>query len=279
MPIERIYMSDTGVFPVRGYVKSFDSFKNIRNWQSCVEYLLDQQRVGVDTRNGKLSCKTDDCADVELENVEQVVEHFFGHLKLEADRYELLTEKGVFDFIEDFINHKFWSFEKDFLRYFPHPEKLKFSFFYSRGDIEPYVLLDEQFVQQIYGSNFNLMEVCHFASPEGLKNLQDSIENGEVFDISTMTAKAREFFDNKSNIEIRLIGNVRAAFRSDAKTLAVDSGHRAANLMRFEYPGRDKTNLCYDLSGCDTELRTGIWNEIVVTPVKILSHGFVKKLN
>ena len=262
-------------FPVRGYIKKLSSFHSLESWRDCVHYLLEQQRLGIDTRGGTLSCKTKDCEQVELQNVEEVIDYFFGHLFKEAERYDLLTEKGVNDFIEDFINHKFWSFEKDYDKFFTNQEHLLFSFFYSRGDIEPYVLLDEVFNDQIYGTNFNLMEVFHFTDAEGLKNIRDSIEQGRVFDISSMTVRARDFFDSGSNIEVRMIGNVKAAFRSDAKTLAVDSGHRAANLLRLEYPGQDKFNLCYDMKCCDTELRTGIWNEIIVTPVKILNFGFV----
>ena len=264
-------------YEVRGYIKKEESFHTIGQWEKVVNYLLSAQRDGIDTRGGYLSCKSNSCSPDELTAVEDVVDHYFGHLKWDVKRYELLTEKGVNDFIEDFINHKFWELESNYGKYFPNPETLRFSFFYSRGDIEPYVLLDENFTQQIYGTNFNLMEVCHFTSKEGLANLEKAIAGDGFFDISTMTVRARDFFRPESNIEVRLLGNVKAAFRSDIKSLAIESGHRAANLLRFEYPGRDKVNLCYSLDTCDEELRTGIWNEIIVTPVKILESKVVNK--
>lgn len=261
-------------FEVRGYVKSIDSFHTIEEWKNLVEFLLAAQRFGIDTRGG-LSCKTLVCKDVEIDRVEDAIEYYFGHLDYDVKRYELLNQKSVDDFVEDFINHKFWEFEDLFSKYFSDSSVLKFSFFYSRGDIEPYVLLDENFTHQIYGSNFNIMQVKHFTSEEGLNNLESSILEDKFFDISSMTVRARDFFRPESKIEVTLLGNVKAAFRSDIKSLAVDSGHRAANLFRFEYPGRDKVNLCYSLDTCDEELRTGIWNEIIVTPVKILSHKIV----
>jgi len=257
-------------YKVRGYLKPINSFHTLAEWSDVVHYLLGAQSIGIDTRGGLLSCKSEDCLDIELFSVEGVIEHYFGHLQQDVDRYDLLTEKNVNDFIEDFINHKFWDLESNHGKLFKDASTLRFSFFYSRGDIEPYILLDENFTDQVYGTNFNLMTVNHFTSEKGLRNLKNSIENGEYFDISTMTIKAREFFRDESNIEVELIGNVKAAFRSDVKSLAVDSGHRAANLYRFEYPGKDKVNLCYSLDTCDEELRTGIWNEIIVTPVKII---------
>ena len=228
------------------------------------------QGIGIDTRGGVLSCKTDSCDNLQLDTVDEAIQHYFGYLYDEAEQYSLINKKSVDDFIEDFVNHKFWEFDTFYGKYFKDVQGLKFSFFHSRGDIEPYVLLDENFSEQIYGTNFNLMEVCHFTSEKGLKNLNDAIKNNKFFDISTMTVRAREFFRPESNIEVRLVGNVKAAFRSDVKSFAVDSGHRAANLMRFEYPGSDKVNLCYNLESCDDDLRTGLWNEIIVTPIKII---------
>ncbi len=263
-------------FKVRGYIKKHSSFHTMAEVEAAVNFLLSAQNSGIDTRSGELSCKLEKCSGVSIQNAQQAINHYFGHLKDDVNRYDLLTDKNFHDFIEDFINHKFWSFDQKYGKYFYETSNLLFSHFYSRGDIEPYVLLDEEFTQQIYGSNFIPMEVCHFTSEKGLKNLISSIDNNDFFDISTMTVKARDFFRSESNIEVRLIGNVKAAFRSDVKSLAVDSGHRAANLERFEYPGRDKTNLCYDLGSCDEELRTGIWNEIIVTPLRIVDYRVVK---
>ena len=270
--MRRIKLAD---YEVRGYVKKLSSFQSLASWQDFVDFMIAAQGFGIDTRGGSLSCKTLVCQDFEITNVEDAIQHYFGHLSYDVERYDLLTEKAVNDFIEDFINHKFWEFADLLNKYFSDTSRLKFCFFYSRGDIEPYVLLDENFTEQIYGTNYNLMEVKHFTSEEGLHNLEEAIDNNKFFDISSMTVRARDFFRPESKIEVTLIGNVKAAFRSDVKSLAVDSGHRAANLFRFEYPGRDKVNLCYSLDTCDTELRTGIWNEIIVTPIKILNHKIV----
>jgi hypothetical protein len=81
----------------------------------------------------------------------------------------------------------------------------------------------------------------------------------------------RTFFRKESNRVILFEGLVKAAFRSDVKSFAVDNGLRAANLFRFEYPGDDQDNICYDLDvGCDAEVRTSLWNEIIARPLKII---------
>ena len=49
----------------------------------------------------------------------------------------------------------------------------------------------------------------------------------------------RPFFRPLSNILVELVGNVRAGFRSDVKSIALDNGRRACNMYRLEYPGRD----------------------------------------
>ena len=73
-----------------------------------------------------------------------------------------------------------------------------------------------------------------------------------------------------------LKGNVRAGFRSDVKSFAVDNGRRACNLFRLGYPG-EETNICKDLSGCDGDNATSIWNEYIATPVEILKIEVLKK--
>ena len=60
------------------------------------------------------------------------------------------------------FNHRFWSFENEYGNYFPDIMKLRFAFFYSRGDLEPYVMLDDEFTTQLYGSTYN---------PKGLLSL------------------------------------------------------------------------------------------------------------
>ena len=85
-----------------------------------------------------------------------------------------------------------------------------------------------------------------------------------------MTVARRPFFDKKHSTKIKMLANVRAGFRSDVKSLAVDTGRRAVNMLRLEYPGNDINNICYSLDDCDEEIRTSLWNEYIATPIKIL---------
>ena len=132
------------------------------------------------------------------------------------------------------------------------------------------MLLDEAYTNQIYGSEWNPKVVNHYASANGLANLQAALSTGEEFDISSFTYMERPFFREESTICVTLIGNVRAAFRSDIKSLSTDSGRRACNLYRLEYPGKDINNICFDLDRCDDTRRTNLWNEFIVTPIQIL---------
>ena len=65
-------------------------------------------------------------------------------------------------------------------------------------------------------------------------------------------------------------GNVRAGFRSDVKSYSVSNGRKCVNLHRMGYPG-EKDNLCTDLENdCNGELKTSLWNEFIVTPMRII---------
>ena len=70
---------------------------------------------------------------------------------------------------------------------------------------------------------------------------------------------------------VEFIGNVRAGFRSDIKSIVLDTGRRALNLHRVDYPGKDLNNICYELETCDGSVRTSLWNEYIATPKMILS--------
>ncbi len=258
---------------VLGYIKPASAFKTIEEWEKIADSLLDLQSRGLDSRSGKLSCKhASFCSQEDFDLFIKIISENFGYLlNIEEPRYELMTEKNVLDFIEDFVNHRVWGIENEFGNYFPNISKLKFAYFYSRGDLEPYVLLDENYTSQIYGKINNLKVVNHYTSEKGLERLNKAISNNEDFDISAFTYMDRPFFRKESIICVTLIGNVRGAFRSDIKSLATDSGRRACNLYRLEYPGKDINNICYDLDRCSTERRTNLWNEFIVTPSKILS--------
>ena len=259
---------------VRGYMKPADAFFTLGQWEDLALELLELQGKGIDSRGGELSCKhATFCSPDDFHKfVSLINRHFWYLLTVEVDRWDLLTRKNVLDFIEDFVNHRLWGLEGEFGHYFPNIRNLKIGYFYSRGDIEPYVLLDEEYTQQLYGSLHNPAKVLHFTSQRGLDRLTSAIESGQDFDISTFTQAKRSFFRVDSNLAVEMMGNVRAAFRSDIKSFAVDTGRRACNMYRLEYPGREENNICYDIESCDdSDVLTDLWNEYIVTPEKILN--------
>ena len=250
-------------FKVLGYIKPTSSFYTLSEWEQFANTMLDIQADGYDTRGGQVGESS--------ELLDLINRFFWFQLHTETERYDLLTRKNVLDFIEDFVNHRFWGIEREFSSYFPDISKLRFSYFYSRGDIEPYVLLDDEYTTQLYGSLDNIRDLHHYTSPSGLMRLQAAMEIGETFDISTFTAANRPFFRSTSNLLVTLKGNVKAGFRSDIKSVATDSGRRACNMYRLEYPGHDLKNICYELETCTGDLRTSLWNEYIAEPVEILS--------
>ena len=249
------------------------SFHTLQEWEHVVEHLLELQDLGIDSRGGELSCKhPTTCRLAEFDNFVELVTEYFGYqLDVEVERWDLLTQKNVLDFIEDFVNHRFWAFEKEFGGYFTDIAKLKFAYFYSRGDIEPYVLLDEEFTSQVYGSVYNPKRLSHYTSKDGAHRLTEAVAHGIEYDISSFTVIERPFFRPESTVLVEFIGNVRAGFRSDIKSMAIDNGRRACNMYRLGYPGRGIDNLCYELDSCDGEVETSLWNEYIATPLEIVS--------
>ena len=254
--IRKILLED---YKVRGYIKPTNAFHSLSVWNKIVDMFLNYQSIDIDTRGGDRIPK----------ELAMLVQSFFPSLDTDVERNEMFTQKHAMNFIEDFVNHRFWSIKRQYESYVPDIDSLKFAYFYSRGDIEPYVLLDENWTMSIYGSLDIQKEVKHFTSEEGLQNLITSIESGNAFDISTFTTQHKDYFDPDANLCVTMIGNVRAAFRSDVKSFATTSGRRAMNLYRLDYPGDDLTNICYDLEDCEPD-RTHLWNEMIVTPSKIL---------
>jgi len=246
-------------YKVRGYIKPTYAFHTLVGWEKIVDMFLRYQQINVDTRDGERIPR----------ELQMLVQSFFPMLEQEVERYDLFTSRNAMNFIEDFVNHRFWSLRRQYSSYFPDIDALRFAYFYSRGDIEPYVLLDEEYTMQIYGSLNNVKEVKHFTSAEGLQNIVDSLKSGREFDISTYTTQHKSYFDPNANLQVTMLGNVRAAFRSDVKSFATTSGRRAMNLYRLDYPGDDLTNVCYNLDDCEPD-RTHLWNEMIVTPLKII---------
>lgn len=252
-------------FKVRGYIKPAGSFHSLADLHLMANYILNLQKAGYDARDRNSGLLL------------SVLYEYMPHIEDDVQRYTTRFDiTNVYNFMEDFANHRIWSFDDQFGHYFPDIGTLKFSYFYSRGDMEPYVLLDENYTKQFYGTTDNLKTVKHYTTRKGLQNIQDSIKNGSAFDISCFTSIQKDYFDKKSDILITLKGNVRAGFRSDVKSFAVDNGRRACNLFRLGYPGEEK-NICEDLSGCDEDNSTSIWNEYIATPVEILKIEVIKK--
>ena len=272
-------MKLTSDYKVLGYLKPVESFFTLAEWEYFVVRMIELQDSGFDTRSGEISCKHAKFCNPEdySEFVSLIVQYFGFQMNTEVQRYDLLTYKNILDFIEDFVNHRFWGLQNEFGHYFQDITKLKFGYFYSRGDIEPYALIDEEFTAQLYGSNWNPKKLSHYTSAKGVEKLQSAIDQDLQFDISSFTVAHRPFFREDSDHVIEFIGNVRAGFRSDIKSFATTAGRRAVNLYRLEYPGKDMNNICYELESCDGTVRTSLWNEYIATPLEIIGVSKVVK--
>jgi hypothetical protein len=250
---------------VHGYIKPEAAFHSLSQWEEeLVNKVLQFQKDGhyISHGHGKI---------VGPNELVSLIDQFYGfQLNVDVERYPLLTTKNVLDHIEDFSNHRFWSLENEFGQYFNNIDSLKFAYFYSRGDMEPYVLIDDAFTEQVYGSSDNPKVLYHYTHKEGVERIQRAIENGQPFDISAYTVAERDFFRSKSNLIMKFEGNVRAGFRSDVKSYSVSNGRKCVNLHRLGYPGKED-NLCTNLDNdCNGELKTSLWNEFIVTPLEIL---------
>ena len=103
---------------VLGYIKPERAFRTLDEWDEFVTQMLRLQKKGFDTRGGGQDLNR---------QVKMLVDEYFGfQLKTEVERYDLLTYKNIMDFVEDFVNHKFWGLEREFGHYFPN-----FSQFFS----------------------------------------------------------------------------------------------------------------------------------------------------
>ena len=249
---------------VHGYIKPEKAFHTLDEWRVFVDRILEFQKNGHYISHGHGEV----VGPKELVNL---IEEFYGfQLQVDVNRYDLLTTKNVLDHIEDFVNHRYWNLENLFGQFFDDIDKLKFAYFYSRGDLEPYVLIDDTFTEQIYGSLENIKTLYHYTHPEGVERIERAITSGDPFDISAFTVAERPFFREKSNLIMEFRGNVRAGFRSDVKSYSVSNGRKCVNLHRLGYPG-DKDNLCTNLeSDCNGDLKTSLWNEFIVTPLEII---------
>jgi len=249
---------------IHGYIKPENAFHTLKEWRVFVERILAFQKDGVYISHGHGEL-------VGPPELTDLINDFYSfQLNVDVDRYDLLTTKNILDHIEDFSNHRYWSLENEFKQYFEDMSELRFAYFYSRGDLEPYVLIDDAFSEQIYGSTNNPQVLYHYTHKEGVERIQRAIDSGDPFDISAYTVAQRDFFRSKSNLIMEFEGNVRAGFRSDVKSYSVSNGRKCVNLHRMGYPG-DDNNLCTDLENdCNGELKTSLWNEFVATPLRII---------
>lgn len=252
---------------VRGYFHPYKCFATINEWEVIAKQFLALEKQGFDTRGGMI--------DNSPELIGLVNQWFGFQLYVEPQRFDALTQKMVLDFIEDFVNHRVWGLADEFKDYIVNIDNDKVAFFFSRGAIEPYILLDKRFTEETYGDTDTIVETLHWTDEAGLDNLNVGIENKTQFSISTFTTQAKDFFRPESNILVKIKGKLVAAFKSDVKSLVVDNGDRAANLFRFSYPDNEN-NLCRNLDDCK-ENKTHLWNEIIVKPVEIVDYKKVQK--
>jgi hypothetical protein len=252
----------------QGHIHPEKAFATISQWESIAKQFLKLQAKGKDTRGGVIQ------SDPALG---QLISRWFSfQLHVEVERFApRITQKNVLDFIEDFVNHKVWGLRREFASYFPNVDDIKIAYFYSRFDIEPFVLLDEQFTQSLYGSTNHKVTTLRFTTKENLQKLQNSIDSGQAFDVSTFTKNWKPFFKKESNVIVKLEGDLVAAFKSDVKSIVTDKGNKAANMERLAYPG-DQDNICTDLSQCEG-VSTYLWNEIVMKPTRVLSYKEINK--
>ena len=256
-------------YPVRGYFHPESAFATISTWEKIAKAFLALEKQGFDTRGGIIDDNT---------KLVQLINRWFSYqLYVETQRYDLLTQKNVLDFIEDFVNHRVWGLRKELEVYFKdNIDSIKIAFFYSRGDMEPFVLLDKQFTQDVYGTADHIVTTLHWTTKQGVLNLQDSIDSGTTYDISTFTKQYKKFFRPEANYLVKLQGKLVAAFKSDVKSIVTNQGNKAANVFRLSHPSGD--NLCMSTNTCtDLDHSTYLWDEIIISPIKIIDTQQVNK--
>lgn len=263
-----IATEETSNYKVRGFFKPESSFHTIKEWQRISREFIDLQAQGFDTRGGIIS---DNPRLVSLINT------YFGYqYYVEPLQFPKLSQKMVLDFIEDFVNYRVWEMYHHFSEYAFDVNRARFAYFYSRGNIEPYVLLDERFTKSVYGSTDIETISYHWTSAEGLENIVQSMQNGTPIPLSTFTVQSKEFFRPESNYLVKIKGKLIAAFQSDTKSFSTDMGHKAANMFRFTLPGH-AYNLCKNWKTCNRN-KTYLWNEIIVYPTAIMNYKKIEKI-
>lgn len=255
-------------FAVRGYFKPESSFKTISEWEQIAREFLKLQSAGFDTRGGQIADNP--------KLVDMINKYFSYQYYTEPTQFPKLSERMVLDFIEDFVNYRVWEMRHDFEGHLPGVDECRFAYFYSRGNIEPYVLLDREFTQRVYGDQPIETVTYHWTSLDGLKNIANLMKQNVEIPLSTFTVQSKQFFRPESNYLAKIKGELIAAFQSDTKSFSTDKGNKAANMLRFTLPDHED-NLCTDWKTCNQN-KTYLWNEIIVRPTSILSYKKVDKL-
>ena len=118
---------------VHGYVRPADQFHKLAHWEKVVNKMLALQTKGMSVRGGKIT--VDPAKPVASQEWLRLIDRYFGNL-LEVETVQFgMSEKNVLDFIEDFINHRFWAMRRHYKDYFPDIDDLRFGFLFSPGDI------------------------------------------------------------------------------------------------------------------------------------------------
>jgi hypothetical protein len=263
-----ILTEETSNYKVRGFFKPESSFHTISEWQRIARDFLDLESQGFDTRGGIIS---DNPKLISLIN-----NYFSYQYYIEPLQFSKLSKTMVLDFIEDFVNYRVWEMYHSFSEFAFDVSKAKFAYFYSRGNIEPYVLLDERFTKSVYGSTDIQTISYHWTSADGLQNIVESMKSGIQIPLSTFTVQFKQFFRPESNYLVKIKGKLIAAFQSDTKSFSTDMGHKAANMYRFTLPGHSY-NLCNNWKKCNRN-KTYLWNEIIVYPTAILDYKKIDKI-
>jgi hypothetical protein len=262
-----ITTEDINSYKVRGFFKPEASFHTIEEWEQMSKKFIELESKGFDTRGGVLP---------DNPILIQLINQYFGYqYYIEPMQFHKLDQKTVLDFIEDFVNYRVWEMRHDFEDHVPDIDKARFAYFYSRGNIEPYILLDENFTMATYGSTEIETVSYHWTSREGFENIVLSIKEGSPIPLSTFTVQFKKFFRPESNYLVKLKGKLIAAFQSDTKSFSTDNGHRAANMYRFTLPGHEE-NLCKNWETCKQN-KTYLWNEIIVNPIGIIDYKKIEK--
>ena len=108
-----------------------------------------------------------------------------------------------------------------------------------------------------------------------MKDSARGVFEGQAVQLKGFRDGLRLMVDGSASIE-EIESSIRKRMSNLGDSLAgtsivLDTGRRALNLHRVDYPGKDLNNICHELETCDGSVRTSLWNEYIATPKMILS--------